>query len=88
MHYLNIRAGGRDASRSNPKIIAMEPFTAHQLRHTYATMLYDAGVDTKSAQSLMGHASIEMTLKIYTHLSQRKKANSISKLNDFLNSQG
>ena len=39
MHYLNICAGGRDRSRSNPKIVAMEPFTAHQLRHTYATML-------------------------------------------------
>lgn len=84
MHYLNIKAGGRDRSRSNPKIVAMEPFTAHQLRHTYATMLYDAGVDAKSAQALMGHASLEMTLKIYTHLSQRKKADSIGKLNDFL----
>ena len=35
----------------------------------------------------MGHASLEMTLKIYTHLSQRKKADSIGKLNDFLNGQ-
>lgn len=87
MHYLNIQAGGRDRSRSNPKIMAVEPFTAHQLRHTYATMLYDAGVDAKSAQALMGHASLEMTLKIYTHLSQRKKADSIGKLNDFLNGQ-
>ena len=84
MHYLNICAGGRDRSRSNPKIVAMEPFTAHQLRHTYATMLYDADVDPKSAQRLMGHSSLEMTLKIYTHLSQRKKADSIGKLNDYL----
>ena len=50
-------------------------------------MLYDAGVDAKSAQALMGHASLEMTLKIYTHLSQRKKTDSIGKLNDFLNGQ-
>ena len=49
LHYLNIQAGGRDASRSNPKIQAVEPFTAHQLRHTYATMLYDAGVDVPVA---------------------------------------
>lgn len=34
-HYLNIAAGGKDASRSNPKIQAVEPFTAHQLRHPY-----------------------------------------------------
>ena len=87
MHYLNICAGGRDRSRSNPKIVAMEPFTAHQLRHTYATMLYDADVDPKSAQRLMGHSSLEMTLKIYTHLSQRKKADSIGKLNEYLSGQ-
>ncbi len=84
MHYLNICAGGRDRSRSNPKIIAMEPFTAHQLRHTYATMLYDADVDPKSAQKALGHANVQQTLGIYTHLSQRKKASSIDKLNDFL----
>ena len=96
MHYLNICAGGKDKKRIadqdgkpafSPALQVIEPFTAHQLRHTYATMLYDAGVDTKSAQKLMGHASIEMTLKIYTHLSQRKKADSIGKLNEFLNGQ-
>lgn len=84
MHYLNIKAGGKDRSRSNPKIQAMEPFTAHQLRHTYATMLYDADVDPKSAQKALGHANVQQTLGIYTHLSQRKKASSIDKLNDFL----
>ena len=96
MHYLNLCAGGRDKVRTKnengkaaftPAIQAMEPFTAHQLRHTYATMLYDAGVDPKSAQRLMGHASLEMTLKIYTHLSQRKKADSIGKLNAYLGDQ-
>lgn len=96
MHYLNLCAGGRDKVRTKnengkaaftPAIRAMEPFTAHQLRHTYATMLYDAGVDPKSAQRLMGHASLEMTLKIYTHLSQRKKADSIGKLNAYLGDQ-
>ena len=50
-------------------------------------MLYDAGVDAKSAQALMGHASLEMTLKIYIHLSQRKKADSIRKLNGYLGEQ-
>ena len=72
-HYLNIQAGGKDASRSNPKIVAVEPFTAHQLRHTYATMLYDAGVDVKTAQELLGHADPSVTMNIYTHLSTQKK---------------
>ena len=77
MHYLNIQAGGRDASRSNPKVVAMDRFTAHQLRHTYATMLYDAGVDVKTAQDFLGHADPTVTMNIYTHLSSQKKEKAI-----------
>lgn len=80
MHYLNIQAGGRDASRSNPKVVAMNRFTAHQLRHTYATMLYDAGVDVKTAQDLLGHADPTVTMNIYTHLSAKKKEKALNAL--------
>ena len=83
-HFLNIAAGGRDASRSRPKVIAIEPFTAHQLRHTYATLLYNAGVDAKSAQEMLGHANIMTTLEIYTHLSKEKKTNAISTFNQYI----
>ena len=80
MHYLNIQAGGRDASRSNPKIVAVDRFTAHQLRHTYATMLYDVGVDVKTAQDLLGHADPSVTMNIYTHLSSKKKEKALNAL--------
>lgn len=45
----------------------------HDLRHSYCTMMYDAGVDVKTAQAYMGHASLQMTLSIYTHLSEERK---------------
>lgn len=94
MHYLNIQAGGRDKTRTKnedgkatftPAVIAMERFTAHQLRHTYATMLYDAGVDIKTAQKLLGHADIQVTMKIYTHLSVEKEQQGIENLNAHVN---
>lgn len=56
----------------------------YDLRHTYCSMLYDAGVDVKTAQYLMGHATLEVTLKIYTHLSEQKKERAYDKLIDFL----
>lgn len=86
-HYLNIAAGGEDASRSNPKIQAVEPFTAHQLRHTYATILYDAGVDVLTAQRLLGHADVQTTMRIYTHLSKQKEQQSIAALNAHIGSE-
>lgn len=42
--------------------------TLHQLRHAYASLLYESGVDEKTAQKLMGHSDITTTLRIYTHL--------------------
>ena len=58
--------------------------TAHCLRHTYATILYEAGVDVLSAQHLMGHADSQTTMQIYTHLREQQQAASIAKLNAYL----
>ena len=53
---------------------------AHDLRYTFATTLYDAGVDVKTAQYLLGHKDLMTTMKIYTKLSEEKKRFSIDKL--------
>lgn len=55
-------------------------FTPYDLRHTYCTMLYDADVDVKTAQYLMGHKTLDMTMRIYTHLSKQKQQRSYDKL--------
>jgi len=70
-----------------PTVLTIEPFGWHDLRHTYATILYEAGVDVLTAQYLLGHASPETTMKIYTHLSEEKKVKSIVKLNEFLSTK-
>ena len=51
-------------------------FRAHDLRHTFATFLYDAGVNVKAAQYFLGHADIRITLDLYTHLSKEREAES------------
>ncbi|MEC1649456.1 tyrosine-type recombinase/integrase [Bacillus vallismortis] len=42
-------------------------FTAHMLRHTFATNLNDNGMKANSIRALMGHSHIETTLKMYIH---------------------
>ena len=58
--------------------------TPHQLRHAYATILYDAGVDVKAAQTFLGHADIKTTMDIYTELSEANQISSTDKINNFL----
>lgn len=64
----------------------MPDFTGHWLRHTYATILYQAGVDVLTAKELLGHSKIQTTLDIYTHLDSQFKSKNIDKLNAFLDS--
>lgn len=41
----------------------LEHVTPHQLRHTYATALVNAGVSLQSLMALLGHVSAEMSLR-------------------------
>lgn len=91
MRFLNLHEGGCDSRRGKddpitkkhtrmPAVWKIRQFTPHDLRYTYATYLYDAGVDVKTAAYLLGHADITMTMRIYTQLSKRKKIEGIDAL--------
>lgn len=64
--------------------ITIQPFTIHELRHTFCTLMYLSGVDILTAQQQMGHADVKTTLGIYSHLDALYKKKNISKLDDFL----
>ncbi len=61
-----------------------EHITMHQFRHTYATILYEAGVDVKTSQCYLGHSTVTTTMDIYTHLSSRHKTLNADKLNAYV----
>jgi len=75
---------GLDFAKNRKWPVMIELFTPHCLRHTYCTILYEAGIDVVTAKELMGHSDIKTTLGIYTHLSQEKTEKDIQRLNDFL----
>ena len=40
----------------------------HDLRHTFATMALENGMDIKTLPAMIGHVSAETTLDTYTHV--------------------
>lgn len=55
--------------------------TTHQLRHSFATIAVEEGIDIKTLQSIMGHSSSLITLDTYAELRQKGFCNAASKLN-------
>ena len=50
----------------------MEYFSGHTFRHTFATRCFEAGVSPKVVQSYLGHATLQMTMDLYTHVMPEK----------------
>lgn len=48
-------------------------FCPHEVRHTYTTLAYSAGVDIKAVSAVLGHASTTVTADVYAHLSAQKQ---------------
>jgi integrase len=44
------------------------PITLHECRHTFASLLIDAGANPKAIQQFMGHSKIQTTFDVYGHL--------------------
>lgn len=55
-------------------------FSGHTFRHTFATRCFENGVDAKVVQSYLGHASLKMTMDLYTHVTEEKSSNDIEKI--------
>ena len=56
----------------------------HDLRHTYATIALQEGVDVKTVSHNLGHATVAFTLDKYGHVTERMKDDSAEKMGRFI----
>lgn len=67
-----------DFAKAHPEVPAL---LSHELRHSFGSILYANGVDIVTISKLMGHSSIDITVKLYVHddmdLMQKAIANGV-----------
>lgn len=79
-----VRKKGPDGRERGELPMLIRTFTPHELRHTFCTLLYQAGVDVITAKDQMGHSDISVTMGIYTHLDAQYKEKKMAALDAYL----
>ena len=75
------------ATRIHRKILkeaGIEPIRFHDLRHTFATLALQNGVDIKTLSQMLGHFSSGFTLDTYTHVTDRMQEQAAEKIGNFM----
>jgi len=66
---------------TTPKALKLSPLAVHGLRHTFATIALQAGMPVTVVSKYLGHASVTMTLNVYSHVmrgAQQELANAVA----------
>ena len=66
------------------KRAGLEKIRFHDLRHTFATMALQNGVDVKTLSGMLGHYSAGFTLDTYGHITSAMKKDAANKVGSFL----
>ena len=66
------------------KDAGLEHIRFHDLRHTFATMALQNGVDIKTVSSMLGHYDAGFTLRTYTHATRQKQDEAAETMGSFM----
>ena len=61
-----------------------QQFTPHSLRHTYTSLMAEAGADLEYIQRQLGHVKDRMTRTVYLHITESKRKTEMEKFEAFM----
>lgn len=89
--FVNVKPNGEMLRTYSHKVVSRIcrdelniPFKFHNLRHTHATMLLEDGINPRYIQERLGHAKLEFTLKLYTHITVKMDQSASNSLDNKL----
>ena len=62
----------------------LKQITPHGLRHTHASLLFSAGVEPKNISDRLGHSTVQITLDLYTHITEEQRTDTVEKLLEYM----
>ena len=62
----------------------LKQITPHGLRHTHASLLFSAGVEPKNISDRLGHSTVQITLDLYTHITEEQRSDTVEKLLEYM----
>jgi integrase len=83
----DVARDGRPWFEDAVKKAGVRDFRFHDLRHTFASRLVMRNVDIRTVQELLGHKSINVTMK-YSHLADDHRKAAVEKMNPLEDSAG
>jgi integrase len=63
----------------------LPPVRLHDLRHSYATLMLEAGVDLKTVSQALGHSTIRTTADTYAHVTPAMQQSAAERLDRIIN---
>lgn len=72
----------RSIKRANKDL---KVISAHGFRHTHASLMFESGASLKDVQERLGHADIQTTANIYTHVTDSQNKKVLNNFIDFMN---
>lgn len=56
----------------------------HALRHTHCSLMLESGVPIQDVQKRLGHSNIDITLRIYAHISKEQQEKAVEQFSNFM----
>jgi integrase len=66
------------------RAVLLSDFRFHDLKHTFATLMFSNGASLNVVQETLGHSQASMTLDVYGHVLPNHQKEAIRRLGDLL----
>ena len=86
---LGERMSTRTVYRAFKKVVVkmgLPEVVFHDLRHSYATIALQNGMDYKTLSNNLGHATVAFTMDVYGHISDTMMKESAARIDSFIES--